>query len=82
MHRRTLCYNVDWLVCFTFHGLLNGGVSWRLINRWQQYKFEKFSFFFLKKADLNGQNFWPVTGHMLTGQCKNFVHMVTGHTLG
>ena len=33
-------------------------------------------------ANLNGQKFWLVTGHMLTGHCQNFVHMVTGHTLG
>ena len=27
-----------------------------------------------------GQNFLLVTGHLLTGQCQNFVHLVTGHT--
>jgi hypothetical protein len=37
---------------------------------------------FLKMANLNDQTFWLVTGHMLTGQCQNFVHLVTGHTLG
>ena len=78
--RRTLCYNVDWLACFTSHNLRNGGVSWRLINRRQQYKFEK-----LKKKKKKKRPTWIadiLAGHMLTGQCQNFVHMVTGHTLG
>ena len=35
-----------------------------------------------KMANLNGRNFLLVTGHMLTGRCQNFVHLVTGHTLG
>ena len=37
---------------------------------------------FSKMANLNGRNFWLVTGHMLTGRCQNFVHLVTCHTLG
>ena len=33
-------------------------------------------------ANLNGRKFSLVTGNMLIGQCQNFVHLVTGHTLG
>jgi hypothetical protein len=33
-------------------------------------------------ANLLAKNFQLVTGWILTGRCQNFVHLVTGHTLG